>query len=556
MLVHLSIRYFAIIEQLDIALTEGMTVITGETGAGKSIMLDALGLALGDRAGSGVVHPDSDKAEIAATFDISHSLQAQQWLSEQDLMRDEGLCLIRRVITTDGRSRAYINGSPSPLGHLKTLGDFLIDLHSQHEHQSLLKSDTQRQLLDNFAQAQGVAKEVRQYAIDWQRIEQTLSARRSTSEAEQAHLDLLRYQLSELEQHDCSPAALAALENAHQQQSQAKALIDSAQSALRLCQEQESANVLSFLNTSMHSLERYSNNSSLQEAQHLLASARIHTEEAVQVLTRFLDQFEADPAHLQKLAEQLDTLYSLARKHRVQPDALEALTTNLRAQLSDSAHSNTQIEHLEAERNRLQQLYQERAGVLSERRKEAAKALSTAIQTQMQRLGMAGGQFQIVLTQTTDNQPRTEGAEHISFQVSANPGQALQPLVKVASGGELSRISLAIQVITAQTSTTPTLVFDEVDVGIGGPTAEVVGQLLRQLGTRGQVFVVTHLAQVAALGHQHFVVHKETGATTKTKITNLAQEARVREIARMLGGIDLTPESEAHARKLLSMAQH
>ncbi|MEH3022227.1 MAG: DNA repair protein RecN [Pseudomonas oryzihabitans] len=552
MLVHLSVRNYAIVEHLDLDLEHGMTVITGETGAGKSIMLDALGLTLGDRADSDAVRPGADKADVLASFDITDIPEARQWLTERDLEHD-GPCLLRRVITREGRSRGYINGSPCPLADLKTLGGLLIDIHSQHEHQSLLGLETHRRLLDEYAGAGELVRQVQLAAQRWRQVRQTLERLTRNGDEQRARHQLLSYQLEELDNLALAEGELQALEQEQSDLASAEHILLACRQAMDLCTENEQGNALSALNASVARLTAFDRPpAQIEEASNLLASAQIQIEEAMNELNRFVDHFEADPERQQAVQERLDSVYSLARKHRVQPETLLELHEQLRNELQSLDADDVALERLQEELTAFERHYQEKAGELSRLREHRAPELAAAVETEMQRLGMPGGRFSITLTPGSTGEPQPLGNEGVEFRVSANPGQPLRPLAKVASGGELSRISLAIQVITAQTSRTPTLVFDEVDVGIGGPTAEVVGQLLRQLGERGQVLTVTHLPQVAAQGHQHLFVHKERGTDeTRTAVAKLDRARRVEEVARMLGGVDLTRESLAHARKLV-----
>lgn len=556
MLVHLSVHNYAIVEHLDLELQRGMTVISGETGAGKSIMLDALGLALGDRADSSVVRQGADKADILASFDLADIPDAQAWLAARDLDND-GPCILRRVITAEGRSRGYINGSPCPQGDLKALGELLIDIHSQHEHQSLLKPDTHRRLLDEYAGAQELARQVHLAAQRWKQTRQTLDHLSNASDEQHARHQLLSYQLEELENLALGEHELEQLEQEHENLANAGQLLGACQQVMELCSENDAGNVLSALTSSLQRLTAFQGQSgALGEAVNLLASAQIQVEEAVGELNRFIDHFDADPQRQQALEERLDAIYSLARKHRVQPAELPELQQRLLSELESLNADDEAVERLGEELEAYARHYLEKAEELSRVRQAAATCLGEAVEDEIQRLGMPGGRFSVVLKPVAPGENPPHGLELVEFLVSANPGQPPRALAKVASGGELSRISLAIQVITAQTSRTPTLVFDEVDVGIGGPTAEIVGQLLRRLGERGQVLTVTHLPQVAAQGHNHLFVHKARGVDeTRTAVAELNGDARVEEIARMLGGVDLTEQSLAHARQMVTTAQ-
>ena len=554
MLLHLAVNNYAIVDHLEVELDHGMTVITGETGAGKSIMLDALALTLGDRADSGAVRPGADKADILATFDISNIPEAEQWLQQRDLSNGEQQVILRRVVTAEGRSRGYINGSPCPQQDLKQLGEMLIDIHSQHEHQSLLKTDTHRRLLDEYANAGDLARQVHMAAQRCRQTAQALQQASETSDEQNARLQLLNYQLEELDNLSLQEGELEQLENEQRQLANAEQIMQSCQHIIQICSESDSGSVLQALNASLSRLDGLSqHNNTLHEAHNLLAGAQIQVEEAVGELTRFLDHFEADPQRQQQVDERLGVIYDLARKHRINPDELPALQQQLIDELESIQQNDADKERLTTELAAYQEHYQQLASKLSATRQKAAQKLAKTVTHEIQQLGMPGGQIQVALHPQQNTPYPPHGLESVEFLVSANPGQPAKPLAKVASGGELSRISLGIQVITAQTSRVPTLVFDEVDVGIGGPTAEIVGTLLRQLGERGQVLTVTHLPQVAAQGHQHLFVRKERQRdTTRTCIDKLSDDGRVQEVARMLGGVNITEESLAHARKQLA----
>ena len=556
MLVHISVQNYAIVDHLDLELHEGMSVITGETGAGKSIMLDALSLTLGARTDSSVIRPGADKADILSSFDISRIPEAQHWLQERDL--ETGMqCILRRVITREGRSRAYINGTPCPLADLKALGELLIDIHSQHEHQSLLKTDTHRRLLDEFAGATEQARAVQSIAQRWRHTQQQLAQLSTNEEEQRARRQLLIYQLEELDILAVQDGEVEQLEQEHKSLSNSESLLDNCRQIIDTCSDNDSSNVLSLVGALLQRARAVCGApQAFTQATELLASAHIQIEEAVSEFNDFVDNFDADPQRQQWLEERLDSIYTLARKHRVTPEQLYALQAQLQGELESLDADDASLEHLEQAAALLVTEFNQKAQSLSTLRSKAAKKLASAVMQQLHILGMPDGEFSVVLQPTESNKPTAFGLEHIEFLVSANPGQPLRALAKVASGGELSRISLAIQVITAQTSRVPTLVFDEVDVGIGGPTAEIVGQLLRQLGEHGQVLTVTHLPQVAAQGHQHLYVHKERKQkSTHTAVKVLSHEQRVEEVARMLGGIDLTEESLQHARKILADAQ-
>ena len=557
MLVHLAVNNYAIVDHLELEIGGGMTAITGETGAGKSIMLDALSLTLGDRADSGAVRPGTEKADILATFDISKIPEATAWLAERDLASEDQQVILRRVITAEGRSRGYINGSPCPQQDLKALGGMLIDIHNQHEHQSLLKPETHRRLLDDYAGSRELSRQVQLAAQRCKQTEQALHRASQQGEEQSSRLQLLTYQLEELDNLSLQEGEIQELENDQRQLANAEQIMQSCQQVINLCSENDSGSVLQALTASQQRLAAFKNNHhSLEEANGLLASAQIQIEEAVGELTRYLDHFEADPERQLQVEERLGFIHDLARKHRVNPDELIALQQKLIDELEGMQQQDLDAERLTEELEAFREHYRQLAAELSAIRHTAAVSLGEEVTRQIQQLGMPGGQVKVQLQPNDPQAFMPHGQESVELLISANPGQPPKPLAKVASGGELSRISLGIQVTTAQTSRVPTLVFDEVDVGIGGPTAEIVGSMLRKLGSSGQVLTVTHLPQVAAHGHQHLFVRKEqTNESTSTRIDHLSQEGRVQEIARMLGGVDMTEESLAHARKLMSVAQ-
>ncbi len=391
----------------------------------------------------------------------------------------------------------------------------------------------------------------------WRQTRQTLERLSNSSDEQRARHQLLSYQLEELENLALGEHELEQLEQEHKNLANAEQLLGACRQVMELCSESDAGNVLSALTSSLQRLTAFQNQpQALSEAVNLLASAQIQVEEAIGELNRFVDHFDADPERQQMLEERLDTIYTLARKHRVQPSELPNLHQQLLEELEDLNADDEAVERLGEELAAYARHYEEKAGELSRNRQAAAEQLASAVEAEIQRLGMPGGRFSVQLKPAAEGEYTPYGLEQVEFLVSANPGQPLRPLAKVASGGELSRISLAIQVITAQTSRVPTLVFDEVDVGIGGPTAEIVGQLLRRLGERGQVLTVTHLPQVAAQGHHHLFVHKARDTDeTRTAVTELDQAGRVEEIARMLGGVDLTEQSLAHARQMVTSAQ-
>jgi DNA repair protein RecN (Recombination protein N) len=554
MLTQLTVSNYAIAERVELQFSKGMTALTGETGAGKSIVLDALGLAMGGRADAGAVRHGAKRADITATFDVATIPEASQWLEQHEL-DDDTDCILRRVISKDGRSRAYINGQPCPLAHLKELGGLLMDIHSQHQHQSLLRKDTHRKLLDEFAGVENLAAETRDAWKAWQQTRQRLTERQQNAEESEAKLQLLRYQVEELDRLALEADEQAELEQEQAQLSQADAVLHSSHQAALLCTEDETS-ASDLVRQALQQLEQLPVDvPALADTIQMLNDAQIQISEAGDNLRRFVEDYEADPARLAEVEERLSAIYQMARKHRITPEELPDLHQRLTAELAELDGGAGSLEQLEAELDTLRADYDQLANRLSDARQQAAVELDQRIAEELAQLSMPSVQFVTHLSRHSE-EPVAHGMEDIEFLVSANPGQPARSLAKVASGGELSRISLAIQVVVAQTSTTPTLVFDEVDVGIGGGTAEVVGRLLRTLGNNGQVLCVTHLPQVAAQCHQHLFVSKFTEKeATFSKIETLDDQGRISEVARMLGGVDMTEQTIAHAREMFSKGQ-
>ncbi|GAB3382791.1 DNA repair protein RecN [Spongiibacter taiwanensis] len=552
MLTHLSISNYAITESLEIELERGMTVLTGETGAGKSIMLDALGLTLGDRADSSIVRQGADRADIHATFDLSSIDQAKAWLSERELL-DGDDCLLRRVITSEGRSRGFINGQPATLQDLRELGGLLIDIHSQHAHQSLLKKPYQRQLLDAFAQASDLAEQTHQHYLDYQSLNKTLQRLESQQAEQHAQEQLLRYQLEELERLNLQPGEVEELEALQGQLANAEQILSANHHSLALCKEGE-VNALGVIHQALSSLQsgdyqHPSQNNAIQ----LLETAKIQIDEAARELQQVIDATEVDPERLQQVEERLDTIYQTARKHRVAPEELPRLMDEFAAQLEGLDATDEKLDQLRTQRNQLWQSYRTAADKLSEKRRKGAATMKKEVEKQLATLAMKHCKVELALNPLSSEDAHPYGQEEVELLISTNPGAPLGALSKIASGGELSRISLAIQVVTAQVAAVPTVVFDEIDVGIGGATAEIVGQLLSTLGQRSQVLCVTHQAQVASQGDHHIRVQKVgDNKQLRTELTFLTQEEKIDEIARMLGGIAITENTLAHAKEMLS----
>lgn len=552
MLTHIHIRDFAIIEALEVELHPGMTALTGETGAGKSILLDAIGLVLGDKADSNTVRHGADKADLTLSVDITQTPSARVWLEEHGMEGDDETCLLRRVITAQGKSRAWINGSPANLTQLRELGEQLVDIHGQHEHQSLMKKDAQRDLLDAFAANDNLLATTREAWKHWKKLHERVSLLTSQNQQHQERLDLLRFQSQELEalalqadEPEQLDEELSRLANAEQLRATA------AQGYDQLYDNEPSLH--SLLGRLTHDLEQQLRvDAQLAPAHELLTSAQIQVQEAANLLRDYADSLDLDPERLQWVENRIADIRHLARKYRTEPHELPARLASIQAELAQLGGGDYDLEALEQQLQAAASTYRQQADTLSSARSQAARHLSDGVSHAMQQLGMQGGKFEISVTQDTHTSFQAMGMDSIEFTVSANPGQPLKSLMKVASGGELSRISLAIQMIAAQKVTLPALIFDEVDTGIGGGIAEVVGKQLRALGENRQVLCVTHLPQVASQAHQHYKVTKLKGKEhTSTGIEHLSRAQRVEEVARMIGGVEITPATRALAEEML-----
>ncbi|MFN7096417.1 MAG: DNA repair protein RecN [Gammaproteobacteria bacterium] len=554
MLRRIQIRDLAIIENLELPLASGMTVITGETGAGKSIMIDALDIALGERADSKLVRHGAERCEVTLEFDITTISIAQAWLSEHDLLTAND-CLIRRIISNDGRSRNYINGSLVTLQQLRELGAHLVHIHGQHQHQALVKRDEQRLLLDLYAHHASLLHAVQEQYVAWRTVKKTIEEIESLQQ-QAAEITLLRYQVEELAQAELIDNEIDQLHLEHKQLANAELLLSQSQAVLAHLADDSEANISILTHQTLTLLNQMRELSPrLDNAYQLLNNTLIEITEAENEIRDFVDQVEMNPERLQQVEQRLNQLYHLARKHKIAPEQLNLHFNQLKSHLDKLENGQSQLHDLRQKEKIIMNSYQEVAATLHHSRQQAANQLNQLVTENMRQLGMPGGQFAIDITYQIDAAPTAHGLDKIEFLVSANPGQPLQSLAKVASGGELSRIGLAIQVITAQAVATPTLVFDEVDVGIGGGTAEIVGKLLRKLGEHAQVLCITHLPQVAAQGHHHLRIHKETeNDRTHSHVTFLNHEARIEEVARMLGGVKITAHSLAHAQEMLSDA--
>ncbi|WP_305407136.1 DNA repair protein RecN [Photobacterium leiognathi] len=555
MLAHMTISNFAIVKTLQFELKPGMTTITGETGAGKSIAIDALGLCLGDRAEASMVRPNEDKAEISAAFSLANNQAARRWLEDNDLMDGEE-CILRRVITKEGRSRGFINGSPVPASQQKALGQLLINIHGQHAHQQLMRPDYQQQMLDQYAGHHMLLDKTRGTYQRWRQAHNELKRLTQSREENEAQKQLLQYQVKELDELALGEEEFAEIEEEHKRLSNSGELAVASQTALSALYDGDDGNALQLLQMACQlvcNLGEYDNN--LNAIPQMLEEAIIQVQEASQELRSYLDNLDMDPHRLIYLEERLSKIMSMARKHYVMPNELYQKHQDLLKELENLDCSDERLEEMAENVEALRQKCLLAAEKLSKSRQRYAKELDQKISESMHTLSMEHGEFSINITSDPDRMLSPIGYDSINFLVSTNPGQPLQPLGKVASGGELSRISLAIQVITAQKVETPSLIFDEVDVGISGPTAAIVGKMLRTLGESTQVMCVTHLPQVAGCGHQQMFVAKKTSeGQTETNMRPLTEDDRVAELARLLGGSEITERTLANAKELLIAA--
>jgi DNA repair protein RecN (Recombination protein N) len=550
MLTSLYLRNFVIVAEAELALDTGMTAITGETGAGKSLLIDALNLVLGERATIDVVGPNERQAEIIASFDIFDNQAAASWLQEQSLDAD-GDCVLRRVLQRDGPSRAFINGRPAVIQQLREIGDLLVDIHGQHEHQSLLRSAAQRDMLDSFAGHDETLSQLAHCYDELQDAAARLQRLQSTPAADAMQLDRLRHEVEELEQLDLAADEYSRLDEEMQRLANASDLLQGVADSLQALREDENMALEQQLQRvigRLQSLAEY--DITLAEIGSLLEQAAIQLDEAGQAMRHYLDRLDLDPERLRQVNQRMGLIHDLARKHRVSGDELPQQLASLRQQLDDAESVELRQAELENEIDRIMQNYRQLAGDISESRRQAAACLAERITANMQQLGMAGGQFDIVVEYDPQAAARRHGTDSIEFRVAANPGQSPKLLNKVASGGELSRIALALQVAMLDKASVATMVFDEIDVGIGGRVAEIVGQQLAQLGERRQILCITHLAQVAARARQQVNISKG-GDPVQAMISTLDEDGRIEELARMMGGIEITGQTRAHAREML-----
>lgn len=553
MLVSLQARDFAIVDRISVEFAAGMTVLTGETGAGKSILVDALGLVLGERGNAQLVRSGAKRAEFSAEFDISALPAVREWLEDQSLDLDDG-CLLRRVINADGRSRAFINGNAVPVQQLKTIGEHLVDIHGQHFHQSLGRKAVQRALLDHFGSMTELAANTADAFRHWKDIDENLRALLDADADRASRLDLLTFQLQELKTLDLQAGEHKALQSERQRLAHSGRIAEGVSTAMEALYDGDGGDANSLVAEASRTIDALIEfDEALGPIAGLVESASIQIAEAADELRRYSETIDMDPARRDEVEERLDAIQGLSRKHRVAPAELVELGDRLDTELYELRHAEQRGKELEAEVAAAHDGFMKLAKSLSTKRKKAARGLSAAVTEAMHGLGMPGGEFEVSLSGPSE--PRAHGVDDVEFLITANPGQPLQPMSKVASGGELSRMSLAVQVIASSGSAIPTMVFDEVDSGVGGGVAEMVGRRLAELGQSRQVLCVTHLPQVASLAASHFRIAKVSdGSSTRTTAQELGKEERIEELARMLGGVEITRKTLDHAAEMLSGA--
>ncbi|HEX9473406.1 MAG TPA: DNA repair protein RecN [Steroidobacteraceae bacterium] len=555
MLLHLQIRDLAIIDAVEIDFNAGMTVLTGETGAGKSILVDALELLGGGRAGAEVVRSGAERADLSATVDIARVGGALQHVLKEQSIPGEDELLLRRVIGADGRSRAWLNGQSVPVTLLRTIGELLFDIHGQHEFQSLMRPAAQRELLDGFGQLDALAGQVRAAHAAWLALMNRSVAVEAAASDRHARLDLLRYQVQELEGMQLSEGEFAALNEERSRIANSGRLTQAARAALEGLYESEEVNAHQLLARALGSLRAAGAlDQRLTALQPPLEEVLARVQDVARELAAYLDSLEFDPQRQEAIEARLAAMEELARKHRVEPAELVAWHGALKRELTGMESAAADLGSLRSQVAAALTAYQTQARELSASRTRAARALGSEVTRRMQDLGMMGGVFIAEVSPLESTEPAAHGADRVEFRVSTNPGHAARAVAKIASGGELARLSLAVQVCCARDAA-PCMVFDEVDAGIGGAVAEIVGRELRGLGTISQVLCVTHLAQVACQGHQQLRVAKLTdGRNTRITVAPLSGEARVEEIARMVGGVEITAKTRAHALEMLQQA--
>ncbi|MDR3410556.1 MAG: DNA repair protein RecN [Formivibrio sp.] len=553
MLLTLTLRNFVIVRELELEFTQGLTVLTGETGAGKSILIDALGLLLGDRADTGVVRHGAERAELAASFSLAGLSSAQDWLADNELAGEEAdELLLRRVIDSHGKSRTWINGAQATLAQLKELGEMLVEIHGQHEHQSLLKTDAQRALLDGYAGTLLLARELAGVFRNWRRLADELASAESNAEAFETERERLQWQVDEVAALNFTAAEWPELQAEHKRLNHAASLISGVEASLSLLADGDDncQGTIASVNTRLINLADF--DSGVNEAQELLAGVDAQLAEAVNALRHYADRLELDPERLQEVESRMDAVFRMARKYRIEPEQLPDKLVSWQSRLAELGGS-AGLGALRKSVAQAEANYRQQAATLSALRAAAAQKLAMAVTDELQHLALAGSRFEIALL--PQDKPAVYGLEQIEFRVANHAASPARAMAKIASGGELSRISLALQVITSQIAGAPTLIFDEVDVGIGGRVAEIVGRLLAELGSSRQVLCITHLPQVAARGNHHLQVSKaQDSHGVASQIAALDAQERIEEIARMLGGVEITETTRMHAAEMLSGA--
>jgi DNA repair protein RecN (Recombination protein N) len=549
----LSIRDYVIVERLDLELAAGFTALTGETGAGKSILLDALMLALGDRADPAVVRAGAQRAEVSADFDAAGASAARLWLAAQDFDEGDGACLVRRTIDATGRSRGFVNGRPATAAQLRELGELLVDIHGQHDHQLLLKRDRQRMLLDAFAGAEDLARDVAARFATWRKVAEQRLARERSQAGSARERDLLAHEVRELEALAFDPRQWQDDQAEHRRLAHAQELIATVSACAEALDESDGAATARLATVAARLAEAAALDPALEDARRDAETAGVHARESAQQLRRYLQRLEVDPARYGQLDARIKAVFDCARKYRVEPAQIATALEERRQRLGELGGEES-LENLREQEAAHERSYREAAGALSKTRRDAARRLGSEVTRTMQKLAMPGGRLEVGLDSLET--PGAGGLEAVELRVSTHDGQPLAPLARVASGGELSRLSLAIQVLLSGQASVPTLIFDEVDAGIGGAVAEVVGQLLQALARHHQVLSVTHLAQVAVHARQQLRVAKQPGSRgTFATVEALDSEERVGEVARMLGGLKITEATRRHASEMLQNAR-
>lgn len=553
MIKQLNIRDLAIIDEIELQFNQGLTVLTGETGAGKSILIDALGLILGDRAESNIIKDGCDKTEITAIFDIRANQPVMDLLDDQAIDWEEDELLVRRVIARDGRSRAFVNNSPATAQLLRSIGEKLIDIHGQHTHQSLTIPENQKQLLDHYGNYPKQLDAVKTAYGQWHDATTKLQSLLDNNTDQDAAMSLLRYQVDELNSTNPEHGEYELLDEEHRRLANSNRLLETSRNALHIFRDDENTvfSQLSGITNDFRELQQY--DESLANLIRILDEASIQISEASDELRLYIDNLQVDPERLVQVENRLSAMHSMARKHGIQPRELAVHLTNLEEQLHEMENSQQIISELLELQNHALIQYKLATKELYQHRKNVAKKMSAEVTAKLGELGMPNGIFLIAVENLNNQTPKSSGNDKIEFLVTTNPGQKPQPLRKIASGGELSRISLAIQVIGSKDKGIPSLIFDEVDAGIGGGIAEIVGKLLHKLAHKRQVFCVTHLPQVASQGDHHLQVNKtSTKTSTETMVKELNSNERIEEIARMLGGVKITKQSREHAKEMLT----